>query len=76
MAPTDPVEPFCQELATNGEDVILVGHLPFLGRLASRLVTGAEDQPVVSFRNSGVVCLTEDAGQWTMLWALTPEVLL
>jgi len=35
-----------------------------------------EDKPIVAFRNAGVVCLGRDeAGAWSLRWAVTPQIL-
>jgi len=54
---------------------MLVGHLPFMERLASFLITGSADKPVIRFQNSGIVCLEKetDAGHWTIRWTLFPR---
>lgn len=76
IAPGDPVGPVGREIAGAGEDIMIVGHLPFLAKLASLLVAGAESADVVSFRNGGVVCLERGGGdRWSVLWAVTPDVL-
>jgi phosphohistidine phosphatase len=52
-----------------------VGHLPFLSRLASRLLAGDEDADVVSFRKGGVVCLQRgETGRWSVAWMVVPDV--
>ncbi len=89
LAPNDPVEPVKEELARAASsrrpevptdraeaDVMIVGHLPFLGKLASLLVAGSESAGVVAFRNAGVVCLERgEGGAWRTTWALIPEIL-
>jgi phosphohistidine phosphatase len=64
LAPNDPVEPLGNELAEVSEDLMIVGHLPFMDRLASLLVAGSESVGAIAFRNAGVVCLerAEDPG--------------
>jgi len=58
------------------DDIMLVGHLPHQERLASLLLTGNPDRRPVRFRNGGVVCLEKDsAGNWSILWAVIPELL-
>jgi phosphohistidine phosphatase len=54
----------------------VVGHLPFLDRLASLLVTGNPDAHVVAFRNGGLVHLVprEPGAGFAVAWALTPDV--
>ncbi len=59
------------------EDTIIVGHLPFMSKLASRLVTGNEDETVVHFKPGSVACIErgENGGGWTVQWFLRPELL-
>jgi phosphohistidine phosphatase len=55
--------------------VMVVGHLPHLGRLVSRLLGLDADRSVVRFQNAGVVCLDRDAaGSWSVRWVLPPEL--
>jgi phosphohistidine phosphatase len=58
------------------EDIMLVGHLPFMERITSFLITGSADKPVFKFQNSGIVCLDKDpdAQTWVIRWALMPEI--
>lgn len=39
----------------NKENLMLVGHLPFMERLASYLITGSPGKRVIKFQNGGVV---------------------
>lgn len=56
-------------------DLMLVGHLPHLNRLASRLLCENDEKGVVAFQNGGVICLQRDPeGRWSVRWALTPEI--
>ena len=58
------------------ENIMLVGHLPFMERLTSFLITGSIDKPVFKFQNSGIVCLDKDpeAPTWVIRWALMPKI--
>jgi phosphohistidine phosphatase len=65
LNPNDPVEPVARRVAGWTSDTILVGHLPFMGRLVSRLVAGHERGPVAAFVPGSVVCLEQgEAGRW------------
>ncbi|GAB4338086.1 MAG: phosphohistidine phosphatase SixA [Candidatus Abyssubacteria bacterium] len=76
LAPNDPVEPLREELNSVSQDIMLVGHLPFLGKLAAALVTGSEERNVVSFRQGGIVCLERsDDKRWAVAWMVTPDIL-
>jgi len=58
------------------DDVLIVGHLPHLERLASLLLTGTTDRRPVRFANAAVVCLEkEDDYTWSLVWAVVPELL-
>jgi phosphohistidine phosphatase len=52
----------------------IVGHLPFLDRLASTLVTGDPTAHVIAFRNAGLVKLVPAERGYAVAWAITPEV--
>jgi phosphohistidine phosphatase len=58
------------------ENIMLVGHLPFMERLTSFLIMGSIDKPVFKFQNSGIVCLDKDpeSQAWTIRWALMPKI--
>ncbi len=58
------------------ENVMLVGHLPFMERITSYLITGSIDQAVIKFQNSGIVCLDKDPGTqaWVIKWTLMPNI--
>lgn len=75
LGPNDPVTPVAGRLEELGDDVVIVGHLPFMGRLAAVLVTGQEHRPVVSFRPGTMLCLGEQPdGNWAIDWMLSPDV--
>jgi phosphohistidine phosphatase len=78
MAPNDPVTPIIEKFASRQgqRDYMLVGHMPFLGILASRLVLGTDAREVAVFRPAAIVCLEKGAGdQWAVGWMVTPSLL-
>jgi phosphohistidine phosphatase len=74
LAPKDDARPLAKALAGESQPVMLVGHLPFLSRLAGLLLAGDADRPVVQFRNAGIVCLAYEEDRWGAAWILTPEM--
>jgi phosphohistidine phosphatase len=74
LAPKDEVEPVAEALESESQSLMLVGHLPFLARLAGLLLTGDADRSIIQFRNAGIVCLTREEGRWSAAWILTPEM--
>ena len=61
------------ELEAAEAPLMLVGHLPHLGRLASLLVKGDPENEVVSFTPAAVVCLSHTKGAREVKWTLTPN---
>jgi phosphohistidine phosphatase SixA len=75
-ASNDDVEPMRDRLQTESENLMLVGHLPYLSRLVATLLGINKDRVVVEFRMGGVVRLDPKAsGDWVVRWAITPELL-
>lgn len=61
------------ELEVAGEPLMLIGHLPHLGRLASLLVAGDPERAVVDFPSAALVCVSLAEGRWRLQWTLTPQ---
>ena len=75
LGPMDDVNPVAEALNREEENLMLIGHLPFLSRLTSRLITGDPDIPIVRFGNAGIVCLIHEDSQWIIDWYVTPAFL-
>ena len=77
LAPNDPTDLFFAAIEEWTEDTIIIGHLPFMSKLTSRLLTGDEDETLVHFKPGAVACLErgENGGGWTVLWFVKPELL-
>ena len=76
LSPMDPVSPVADHLASLDSNLLIVGHLPFLERLTSYLVTGSQDKNVLKFQNGGIVCLDIDpeTDSWMIKWTLMPNI--
>ena len=74
LAPMDDPALWADKIADATEDILLVGHLPHLSKLASKLLVNNEDKEIVKFHNAGVVCLGRDNGAWTVQWIVVPEI--
>ena len=75
LKPMDDVAAFAADLSPDTH-TMLVGHLPFMERMTSYLVTGSIDKPVFKFQNSGIVCLDQDpdSNSWVIIWTLMPNI--
>ncbi|MCK4460189.1 MAG: phosphohistidine phosphatase SixA [candidate division Zixibacteria bacterium] len=77
LKPMDDPAIWIDRLTAEEKDIMLVGHLPHLSRLVSRLVCKDEATTVVAFRNAGVVALgRDDINAWSVSWIITPQLLL
>jgi phosphohistidine phosphatase len=73
LNPMDPVGPWVTKVSQLNEDTMLVGHLPFLGKLVSRLVADSETPDVVWFHAGSVVCLERsNEGKWAISAMVSP----
>jgi phosphohistidine phosphatase len=75
MKPLDGVEAFEKTLNLD-QNLMLVGHLPFLERLVSLLVCGNPDRTVFKLQNSGILSLDHvpDVDHPVIRWGLMPNV--
>jgi phosphohistidine phosphatase len=73
LAPLDDVSLFAAAV-NPADNLMAVGHLPFMERLVSYLITGSIDKPVIKFQNGGIVCLDVDpaSDSWVITWTLFP----
>ena len=63
-------------LADEKEDIMLVGHLPHLSRLASHLICQDANKKIVDFQMGGIACLSKDeSGAWSVRWMIVPGML-
>ena len=75
LAPLDDPGIWAERLANLDEDIMLVGHLPHLGRLAALLLSGDQERSVINFQMGGVVRLRRlEAGQWAVDWMVVPAM--
>ena len=76
LGPKDPLEKLAPQIAFWSVDTLIVGHLPYLGRLASLLLVFNPDRPVLALQPGSMACLEKDAeGQWMLAWMVRPELL-
>jgi len=75
IKPLDDVTAFAQSL-DGSKNLMIVGHLPFLERLAAFLTSGNQDITVFKFQNGGIVCLEQlpSPNGWVIQWALMPNI--
>jgi phosphohistidine phosphatase len=76
LRPKDPLEKLSPEIAFWSVDTLIVGHLPYLGRLASLLLASEPDRPLLAFQPGTMACLEKDPeDHWVLVWMVRPELL-
>lgn len=77
LLPNDDINPLRREVASRSESLMIVGHLPFLARLAGSLLAQDESMPVVEFRKAALIFLRrQEDGRWSLCWMVPPEALV
>ena len=76
LNPNDSVEPWAKEINNWQEDLLLVGHMPFMGRMAAYLLSGNGGSQFVAFEPGSMLCLERDeSGHWAVAWMIRPDLL-
>ena len=75
LDPLDDVTKLAEHLSSR-DDVMFVGHLPFMEKLTSYLTTGSTEKKVFKFQNGGIVCLGQNPEDrsWFIKWTLMPKI--
>ncbi len=73
LNPNDPVADILAELDDEDvERIMIVGHMPFLSRLASLLLSGRPDPPVVDFGLASAAAFARESDSWKLRWMVDP----
>jgi phosphohistidine phosphatase len=72
LRPDDDPSFAAAELDASERPVMLVGHLPHLGRLSSLLTHGSPDTATISFQPATVACYTRAGKLWKIKWIINP----
>ncbi len=75
LAPQDDPAIAKAELEAAQASVMLVGHLPHMGRLAGLLINRDAEQDAVEFAPATVVCVSHQSSRWQLVWVLGPDFL-
>ena len=73
LAPNDDPTAWVRRLTAETADVMLVGHLPHLAKLASLLLTGDPDGQLIGFQQAGLVALEHTDAGWIVTLLLPPS---
>ena len=75
LTPLDDPKIWADRIEGMQEDIMLVGHLPFMAKLANLLLCSEKEVPLIDFKMGGVICLDQsEDGRWTLEWMIIPEI--
>lgn len=75
IRPLDVPDTWVAKLKEKSEDLLIVGHLPHLARLATSLLCGAGENVLVRFQTGGILALKREDLQWQVQWMVVPEII-
>ena len=76
LAPLDPVGPIRGDIIAREDDVMLVGHLPFLPLLANLLLGVPTETEIFRFKPGEIACLERNGERyWRLLFSIYPRLL-
>jgi phosphohistidine phosphatase len=59
------------ELEAASRPLMLVSHLPYLGRLAGLLTTGDAQRAVIEFAPATLACVARHSAGWKLRWSIS-----
>jgi phosphohistidine phosphatase len=76
LNPNDDVAVFAHEITGWDDDMLVVGHLPFMSRLTGKLVANDEYKELIAFQPGTIVCLENiQVDRWMIDWVVNPSLL-
>jgi len=73
LNPMDPPSYWANVLKKEKDNLMMVGHLPFMAKLVALLVTGDENNNIIRIQMGQMVCLIKENNEWKVHWVITPE---
>ncbi len=75
LQPDDGTDLLARAAAGWNDDVMAVGHQPFMGRMAAELLCGNPEVPLLVVKTGTVICLERiDDGVWSLRWMIAPSM--
>ncbi len=75
LNPLDDPGYWLDALKKEDKDIMLVGHLPFLSRLASLLLVGDSEKEIIKFEYAGCICILKENNEFKIKFLIIPSVL-
>ena len=76
LNPLDDPRIWAERLKEVTDNIMLVGHLPHLGKLSAQILCGDKEKGIIDFKMGGIVCLKRfEDSHWSVEWMIIPEVI-
>jgi phosphohistidine phosphatase len=76
LKPMDDVFVCAEQIKDTDENLMLVGHMPFMQKLSSLLLNGDENKKIVHFEQGSILCLEQNENkEWEIKFFVTPEII-
>lgn len=76
ISPNDDPASFHWQSDVDCNDILVVGHLPFMAKLVSHLLIKDAEQVIAAYQPGSLVCLEQFDNQWQLNWMLRPELVI
>ena len=73
LMPLDSPEIWHEQLLHEEEDIMLVGHMPYMGMMASLLTTGSLNKAPIVFSEATVICMEKRDSGFKLLYRIDAE---
>ncbi len=74
LLPMDDPSLWAMRLAGMNENIMLIGHLPYMAKLAGLLLCEDMGKTFIDFKMGGIVCLKRLDSRWAVEWMIVPEM--
>ncbi len=75
LSPSSSIDTMIEHIQTWNDDTMLVGHMPYMSQLISKLVVNDDAFNIVRFTPGTVVCVERYEGsKWILNWVLRPDL--
>lgn len=75
LSPMDDPAVWAEKLRSKDEDMMLVGHLPHMAKLATALLCGDGENPMIQFQMGCILALTREENLWAVQWMIVPDII-
>ena len=76
LSAMDDPEIWFGRLSKMNEDIVIVGHLPYLSKLASLLICRDKENNIINFEMGSIVCLKRlEDFNWVVEWMMKPGMI-